>query len=188
MAINIDLYDLDKYIFNGHSFRGDQILNWCKSNLENKDEHIKHAANEIYNNYFVYCGNRSLNLHNYYYITYSNAFINGHFYSIIRDEIMSPRFDKDKPAVKIKEILKSLEKIESIEDTIKNKTSEYNNDIDTLLTLMKKRLKLIGIHNRTGIKHVYYAANDYKKYQIYNIIKNCLFDMRTIQYFTKTIK
>ena len=65
---------------------------------------------------------------------------------------------------------------------------KYNDDIDILLALMKKRLKLIGIHNRTGIKHVYYAANDYKKYQIYNIIKNCLFDMRTIQYFTKTIK
>ncbi len=78
-----------------------------------------------------------------------------------------PRFDKDKPVVKIKEILKSLEKIESIEDAIKNKTSEYNDDIDILLALMKKRLKLIGIHNRTGIKHVYYAANDYKKYEIY---------------------
>lgn len=188
MAIKLDLYDLDKYIFDDYSFKGDQILEWCKSNLNSNDDHTRYAAQEIYNNYFIRNKSRSLNLSNYYYISYSNGFINGHLYTVIRDEIMSPKYDDSIPEIKIKDIFMTLEKIDFIVNRIKKKSSMYNDSIKSIRNLMDRRLKCIGIRNKNNIKPVYYNTGSYRRYQIYFIINTCLQDIKLIEYMVNKQK
>lgn len=182
MSIVLDLDNLEQYAIDGISFRGDQIKKWCTENLKNPDDNIKYAAKELYRNYFTDNIKRALKPNKYYYIIYGNAFVVGHLYSVIKDEILSPRQSQLRYPIEMKTVLQLIDKINLEISKIKNKTHDYDEDIEKCMSLMKSRLKRLGIRNKKGVKHVFYPAGEYKKHQIYNVINNCYEDIKVIRY------
>ena len=185
MSIVLDLYDLEQYVIDGISFRGDQIKTWCIENLKSSDDNVKYAANEIYRNYFLENSRKALKSNKYYYIIYGNAFIVGHLYTIVKDNILSPK--PQDMEIRMKTILDLIDRIDRDIYFLKNKTNIFDDEIDSSYNLMKSRLKRLGIRSKKGVKHSFYPANNYKKYQIYNIINTCALDIKAYKYMMRKI-
>lgn len=185
----IDLEKLDTYLYQGQSFKGIDILNWCKNNFNSNDFNYKYAANEIYDNYFN--DDTSLNLKNFYYILYGDCLLRNDIYFIRRDLIMSPK--NNKTIIRYKEMKKLLDKLYSIIKEIISISTYTQRDINDMyenLALMSSRLSRIGISNSDEkiILEAFSNSANYKRYQIYTIINSTIADLNTILHVLKTIK
>ena len=173
MKNELDINNLDELLFMGHSFKGKYILEWCKSNLNNEDFNISYAANEIYNTY-LNNSERPLNLNNFYYIVYCNAFLRNRLYSISRDTILSPKYDSTKQPVHIKNIEKGINSIIIHKKLIISNGDKYDKPLlDKGMKLLYYRLNLLGIKNIKDLTKSFNKFNAYKKYQVYSVIKDC---------------
>ena len=184
----IDLSKLDEYLYNEISFSGKEILDWCNENRNSNNFDYKYASNEIYDGYLK---NKSLNLNNYYYILYSDCLIRDDIYYIRRDVIMSPKYDGK--LIKYKDIKKLIDKLNNYIKEIVSTATKINYDISVMYTrldIMCKRLSKLDIHNTdvTKIKESFNSSGNYKRYQIYNIVKNTMLDLDTIITVIKNIK
>ena len=179
----LDIGNLDELLSNGHSFRGKYILEWCQSNFDNSDFNISYAAKEIYDTYLSNHSERPINLNNFYYVIYCNAFMRNRIYSISRDTVLSPKFDPDKAPVKLKNMEKVINTVMSFKKLITNKGNKDDKILlDKSIRLLYYRLNLFGIGDIKKLRHIFNNQNDYKKYQLYTIVRDCAVDLKTIYY------
>ena len=184
----IDLNELDTYLYNEISFSGKEILDWCNKNKNSEDFDYKYASKEIYNGYLK---DKLLNLNNYYYILYGDCFIRDDIYYIKRDTVMSPEYDGR--LLKYKDIKKLMNNLNNNIKEIISLATKMRYDINIMynkLDVMSRRLSKLNIHNTdiSKIRESFNNSSNYKRYQIYNIIKNTVLDLDTILTVIKNIK
>lgn len=181
---NLDLTELDTYMKNGQSILGKNILTWCNLYRNDTTDIDKYyAANEMYNNYFK--NKWTPNLNNYYYIINCSILYKGRMYSIERDFIISPKYDKTKPPIKFRDINRLKKSTFLILQEINSNNNRIQDDIDKIeetIELLKYRLHLFNINTEEDIKTVFYKSSNYKRYQLFSIFKDMNNCMKTIKY------